>query len=887
MKMKPHSLLQESFNHSPKPITFNQNQEAVQMKPSRVFKAPLTLNLKSLTLFNGRSKAMKTKIFFATLLFAVFFLYSFSYSQVPQMINYQGTLTDASGNPVNGNKNMTFRIYDVANGGTALWTETQNNVPVENGVFNVLLGSATPIPFSVFNGPTKYLGVTVAPDPEMTPRREIVSVPYAYTDGDWDIMNNVLFTHNSWGIAGYGNTLYGNLRSSHVNFGRACTTGTDGQNYGYCTVGGGHVNVATGEDATVGGGEFNSARSQWATVGGGFYNAASGQGTAVGGGVYDTASGLTATIGGGYLNIASNNGATIGGGAVNRAGGQSATVAGGYSNTATGICATVPGGSADTVAGDYSFAAGTKVRIRDAADYTFAFGNNFITSASHAVIFHDTETPIKVGIGTTSPTERLDVAGTAKMTGFEMPTGASNGFVLTSNGSGVGTWAAPAAGPDQDWNYWTSSPNMFTIPTGNVGIGTTTPLSRLHVQNSTLADLGKAVQVDFGTAGSAITTQGIEAKSDVLVEGIRKGVTGISKINYSDNEGSAKGILGWVTGWDTWGSIYGVRGESEPSKLDNNASSYTSQAFGGCFLSQPPAPLNLNAVGTYYVGGVYARVLGEVNAGTNAVVAGVIGVDGTTGSATSYGGYFTSNKPTGSPHVVHAEYTASGNYDATAVYGRCIPASGYGVGGDFSGGNVGVKGDVTGGPAGATVYGGNFQAQGSSATTIVYGVYAGANSGAGGTAYGVYGHAGGSGPNIWAGYFNGRVYAEGNVGIGTTTPNTKVDINGDIALRAGSYTATNGVTNHNIAIGARSFVRITGPTAAFTITGIAGGQDGKMVILYNATGQNMTIANLNANSTAANQILTMSVDVGTIGTGNVTLIYDATAQKWIVTALMQ
>ncbi|MCK4417790.1 MAG: hypothetical protein KAV99_06450 [Candidatus Latescibacteria bacterium] len=45
-----------------------------------------------------------------------------------------------------------------------------------------------------------------------------------------------------------------------------------------------------------------------------------------------------------------------------------------------------------------------------------------------------------VGIGTTSPAQKLDVAGTAQITGLKMPTGSSSGYVLTSDANGVGTW---------------------------------------------------------------------------------------------------------------------------------------------------------------------------------------------------------------------------------------------------------------------------------------------------------------------------------------------------------------------------------------------------------------------------------------------------------------
>lgn len=45
-----------------------------------------------------------------------------------------------------------------------------------------------------------------------------------------------------------------------------------------------------------------------------------------------------------------------------------------------------------------------------------------------------------IGIGTINPAEKLDVIGTIKMTGFIMPTGATSGYVLTSDTAGLGSW---------------------------------------------------------------------------------------------------------------------------------------------------------------------------------------------------------------------------------------------------------------------------------------------------------------------------------------------------------------------------------------------------------------------------------------------------------------
>ncbi|MCK5640380.1 MAG: hypothetical protein KAJ19_06270 [Gammaproteobacteria bacterium] len=89
-------------------------------------------------------------------------------------INYQGMLTDSGGNPLDGTYEMTFRLYEVPSGGTALDTDT-HSVEVENGLFN------TEIDFdqSYFDGRALWLGITVGADAEMTPRQELRPVPYA------------------------------------------------------------------------------------------------------------------------------------------------------------------------------------------------------------------------------------------------------------------------------------------------------------------------------------------------------------------------------------------------------------------------------------------------------------------------------------------------------------------------------------------------------------------------------------------------------------------------------------------------------------------------------------------------------------------------------------
>ena len=128
---------------------------------------------------------MKKLISISSLVILLFLFCNICIAEVPHMINYQGKLTKATGVILDTTISMVFTIYTDSNGTTPLWTEIQSTVVVEKGVFNVLLGNVISIPDSVFDGSVRYLGVKVGEDPEITPRKLMVSVAYAYTDGDW------------------------------------------------------------------------------------------------------------------------------------------------------------------------------------------------------------------------------------------------------------------------------------------------------------------------------------------------------------------------------------------------------------------------------------------------------------------------------------------------------------------------------------------------------------------------------------------------------------------------------------------------------------------------------------------------------------------------------
>lgn len=114
-----------------------------------------------------------------SLCFLIFCLLSANLVQAQSArLGVQGILKKSNGNAVDdGTYSLTFKLYDVASGGAALWTETQTSVELTSGIYTATLGSVTAlnIPFDK----TYYLGVTVGTGAEMSPRIQLTTAPYA------------------------------------------------------------------------------------------------------------------------------------------------------------------------------------------------------------------------------------------------------------------------------------------------------------------------------------------------------------------------------------------------------------------------------------------------------------------------------------------------------------------------------------------------------------------------------------------------------------------------------------------------------------------------------------------------------------------------------------
>ncbi len=115
---------------------------------------------------------------------------------VPEIINYQGYVTNASGVALpDGNYDIFFRIYNGATGGTALWAEKQT-VTVSGGQFSVMLGNGVTVgttnhdPLGTFlttNAATGnlFIGLSVnavgqSSAAEFAPRQQLVANPFAH-----------------------------------------------------------------------------------------------------------------------------------------------------------------------------------------------------------------------------------------------------------------------------------------------------------------------------------------------------------------------------------------------------------------------------------------------------------------------------------------------------------------------------------------------------------------------------------------------------------------------------------------------------------------------------------------------------------------------------------
>ena len=142
------------------------------------------------------------------------------------------------------------------------------------------------------------------------------------------------------------------------------------------------------------------------------------------------------------------------------------------------------------------------------------------------VVYLD-ETNGRMGIGTASPAEKLDVNGTVNLTNLKIATAqGTDGQVLTSTGSGI-AWEDAS-------NPWVADTNGITYTAGNVGIGIASQAALdLAVNgdarfNSNLRLDGSFLDVNgaTGTSGQILSSEGAGGGVEWIDAGVKSSTTG-------------------------------------------------------------------------------------------------------------------------------------------------------------------------------------------------------------------------------------------------------------------------------------------------------------------------------------------------------------------------
>ncbi len=512
---------------------------------------------------------------------------------------------------------------------------------------------------------------------------------------------------------------------------------------------------------------------------------ASGGYSVVAGGQQNTAAGLYAVVPGGSQNTAGNQYSTVGGGVGNNASGDRAVVPGGDTNLAGGLASFAAGSYAKaSAAGAFTWADSQGVAIDNVVANRTVFknaGGFMVTGSTNTAMSGTVNRGIlitgngRVGISTGVPDAALDVVADGPAATDMAQLWRNSGGTIVSSVSATGVLkAAKFIGDGSGLSGVTATdiPASISVSTinalpattyggvnittsifvgGNVGIGTTTPKGLLHVGAGAMPGL---LVTNAGYVGIGTTTPSMQL--EVI------GSANISSVIFA------------------WQSVFGQ---------NNNTASplpgYISGANVGTGIDRPGADLIVQG-----------------GKGTGSGGGGALSLMTAPPGASGPGTNFT---------VERVRITNIGNVGI----GTTTPTGLFQVGGGsltvLSSGNVGIG--TTAPSQKLDIKGGNGASLRLNSSDYGGGVFriAGRDESLGGTGSS-YNHAvdfkltthnsnagNGAESNIMQFYKDGWsggdivAFPRGSVGIGTTGPGYKLDVNGDMNLAAGSVYRIGGV----------------------------------------------------------------------------------------------
>lgn len=392
------------------------------------------------------------------------------------------------------------------------------------------------------------------------------------------------------------------------------------------------------------------------------------------------------------------------------------------------------------------------------------FGNVNSSVSGGKVYIQDT-----LSIGTTTPSARLHIAGNVKIVDGTQGTGK----VLTSNASGLASWQTPTtytagtglslSGSTINSVWTTSGNNIYNNNSANVGIGTNTPSENLAVQNGLVIDQGST---NNGTVSNTLKLGGGSGEaigSKRTAGGNQYGIdlytanTARLSISNSGNVGIGTTAPSFKLEVTADGSINGVqvgRGNGNvntnttigyQSLFSNTTGSYNSASGYQALYSNT---LGINNVASGYQA-LYSNLSGSLNVGYGS---GAL-VNNSTGDAnTAIGSGAMSSNNTGSNNTSVGNYALGSNTNGTKNTA------------------IGFQSDVgSGGLSNSSAIGA--YAQVTQSNSLVLGSISGING----------------------------ATTDTKVGIGTTAPNSILEVSGSFATKISTQSGSGSVSLNNSA----------------------------------------------------------------------------------------